>query len=323
MAEAFINQLLRIENSIQPHSSGEPCIICLTECGTLSPDDGIVEWEIRLPCKHTVGSRCIATWLNPTGAANNSCPLCRYVFFPAQPRPYLEHGVFEDGQIDEADSDGNGTAGRSNYNLNYAPWVPVNRSVGRREDEGIESDQDAALTAEDFDVREIEHAHMLRRSARPRETTRDDDEEMHEESIGEDGDEDGMSEYDRLYATELETTKTMCETYCYRLSLDAHPRAIAISQRIADKTYTWCRLAGHTPSSTAAVAIYVASHLIGVPKTARTVHMMTGVDADEVSGTDYPEWIREALLDEEMLVMIGRGGRGVVLRLMPRPWFRR
>ena len=51
--------------------------------------------------------------------------------------------------------------------------------------------------------------------------------------------------------------------------------------------------------------------------------MMTGVDADEVSGTDYPEWIREALLDEEMLVMIGRGGRGVVLRLMPRPWFRR
>ena len=84
MAEAFLNQLLRVENSVQaqPNSSSEPCIICFRDCGTLCPESGIVEWEIRLPCKHIVGSRCIAKWLDPTGSAKNSCPVCRYVFFP-------------------------------------------------------------------------------------------------------------------------------------------------------------------------------------------------------------------------------------------------
>ena len=95
MAEAFLSDLLRVENSVQPNSS-ERCIICLTECGTLCPETGIVEWEIRLPCHHVVGSRCIAKWLGPTEGANNRCPICRYVFFPAQPRPYLEHGITGD-----------------------------------------------------------------------------------------------------------------------------------------------------------------------------------------------------------------------------------
>ena len=94
MAEAFRSELLRIENRVHP-STDQPCIICLTGCDTLCSETGTVEWEVRLPCKHTVGSRCIAKWLDPLGVANNSCPVCRYVFFPAQPRPYLEHGTFD------------------------------------------------------------------------------------------------------------------------------------------------------------------------------------------------------------------------------------
>ena len=57
----------------------------------MNTSTGVVEWEIRLPCGHSVGSSCIVTWLRD----NNSCPACRKTFFPAQPRPYLEHGIFE------------------------------------------------------------------------------------------------------------------------------------------------------------------------------------------------------------------------------------
>ena len=45
-----------------------------------------MELRVRLPCEHVVGSGCIAVWLR----TNNSCPLCRRVFFPAHPEQYLE-----------------------------------------------------------------------------------------------------------------------------------------------------------------------------------------------------------------------------------------
>ena len=101
MAEAFRSQLLRDENRVQP-CSDQPCMICLTQCDTLCPETGIVEWEVRLPCKHTVGSSCITKWLDPSGAANNTCPMCRYVFFPKRPRPYLEHGIFDGDDLTPA-----------------------------------------------------------------------------------------------------------------------------------------------------------------------------------------------------------------------------
>ena len=101
MAEAFRSQLLRDKNRVQP-CSDQPCMICLTQCDTLCPETGTVEWEVRLPCKHTVGSICITKWLDPSGAANNTCPMCRYVFFPKQPRPHLEHGIFDGDDLTPA-----------------------------------------------------------------------------------------------------------------------------------------------------------------------------------------------------------------------------
>lgn len=66
-----------------------------------SSETGVIECEISLPCSHRVGSACIATWLR----TNNTCPVCRRVFFPAQPRPYLEGDVLEDDGVDSMDDE--------------------------------------------------------------------------------------------------------------------------------------------------------------------------------------------------------------------------
>ena len=92
MSAEFLAKILKIENSLKS-SSGQPCCICLQDFGTLSPETGVIECGVALPCCiASVGSSCIATWLR----SNNTCPVCRHVFFPAQPRPYLEHGIMAD-----------------------------------------------------------------------------------------------------------------------------------------------------------------------------------------------------------------------------------
>ena len=95
MAEAFLHELLQPQNSV--NNPDERCSICLEGYGSLSRETGSIEIEIRLPCTHTVGSACIVTWLK----TNNTCPICRHEFFPAQPRPYLEHGIMEDEESDD------------------------------------------------------------------------------------------------------------------------------------------------------------------------------------------------------------------------------
>ena len=93
MAQEFLNQLLRIENTVQVDGLEAPtCMICLESYGSLNSSNGAVECSIRLPCNHLVGSICIATWLRD----NNSCPLCRRTFFPAQPRLTLEHDIMHE-----------------------------------------------------------------------------------------------------------------------------------------------------------------------------------------------------------------------------------
>ena len=100
MAQKFLYQLLRMENRVQnKHDEEERCFICMEEYGTLSRETGAIEVEVRLPCNHCTGSACIATWLKD----HNSCPICRREFFPAQPRPHLEHGTMDDDEEDEED----------------------------------------------------------------------------------------------------------------------------------------------------------------------------------------------------------------------------
>ena len=76
--QEFISSLVDIANSVQVEE-GEECIICKEEYGTTSSETGKVERKIHLPCNknHTVGSKCIETWLNE----HNTCPICRHEFF--------------------------------------------------------------------------------------------------------------------------------------------------------------------------------------------------------------------------------------------------
>ena len=98
MSEAFLYELLQKSNIAS--LEGEKCVICLDKYNTPSRETGTSEVAIRLPCNHIIGSACIATWLKD----HNSCPICRREFFQAQPRPHLEHGVF-DGQESEDEGD--------------------------------------------------------------------------------------------------------------------------------------------------------------------------------------------------------------------------
>ena len=87
MAEEFCRALLRTSNIVaSSDTEDQNCIICLQETGKMSLETGLVELKVRLPCEHVVGSGCIAVWFR----TNNSCPLCRRVFFPAHQEQYLE-----------------------------------------------------------------------------------------------------------------------------------------------------------------------------------------------------------------------------------------
>lgn len=58
MAEAFLSQLLLVENRVQNDDS--QCCICGHDYGSLRPDSGTIECQIRLPCNHSIGSGCIS-----------------------------------------------------------------------------------------------------------------------------------------------------------------------------------------------------------------------------------------------------------------------
>lgn len=96
----FLFQILNIENVVQANE-GEECLICRERYGTPSSEIGEIERQIRLPCdpKHTVGSSCIATWLQE----HNTCPICRHELFPAPEIEYDDDDENEDDSEEEQD----------------------------------------------------------------------------------------------------------------------------------------------------------------------------------------------------------------------------
>ena len=77
----FLSRLLRKENTVKAAKNQE-CLICKEEYSASRSRSEISEVQVRLPChqKHTVGSNCITIWLKD----HNTCPVCRYEFFPAE-----------------------------------------------------------------------------------------------------------------------------------------------------------------------------------------------------------------------------------------------
>ena len=80
MADQFLRQLLATQNQVSSDEKHSQCSICLENCGEMAPETGLIERAVRLPCEHVVGSGCITQWLQ----TNNTCPICRRVFFPAE-----------------------------------------------------------------------------------------------------------------------------------------------------------------------------------------------------------------------------------------------
>ena len=200
MAEAFLQNLLQQHKSIQ--NEDQRCAICLEGYGTISLENGTLEVEMRLPCNHTVGSACIAQWLKD----RNSCPICRREFFPAQPRPYLEHGVMDSEEIDRAGDPRN--------------------------------------------IRELN------------------------------------------------------EEYCAQLGLDEESGMVSwlVVQNVLDSGLL---RDVHTDWCIVSVAMYMASHLIGEPRSPREIAAITGVEADHIRATyDAIYGHREELADVEVLCML-------------------
>lgn len=121
--------------------------------------------------------------------------------------------------------------------------------------------------------------------------------------------------------TDLETIKTMCETYCHRLDLASRSsRVITVSQHLAGNIHVACMFHFCGPSPMAAVAVFVASHLLGVPTTLLRVSMMSGVDGCDILSLYrlfFFSLIEADLIDDEILAMVGRGDFNTVLGYLP------
>jgi len=107
---------------------------------------------------------------------------------------------------------------------------------------------------------------------------------------------------DQPYQTTTSTSaRDLCVRYCSQLGLKTQ-QFVKVSQGLADKMSTVGDLAGRSPLSVAAACIYMASHLLGKPKTAKEISQVAGV-SDGTIRTAYkflyqdrerliePEWI--------------------------------
>ena len=136
----------------------------------------------------------------------------------------------------------------------------------------------------------------------------DEDTSVQEEA----NDEEGSASRDRIRHYDPDLV-SMCESFSYRLHLDAIPSAINISIRIAERIHFCCRLVGHSTASVAAVAVFVASHVVRAPKAVHWVSMMSGVEVDAI--VNVYSWLhgardRVGIVDEETLAMVRRRGDG-------------
>ena len=89
---------------------------------------------------------------------------------------------------------------------------------------------------------------------------------------------------------DLETIRRMCETYCYRLNLDANPRIIQISQGLAERAYVLCRLVAPSRACIAAFSVLSISRLTRTPRSLSRVSEISGVDSAEIDGLVRHIW---------------------------------
>ena len=202
MAAEFCAALLRTSNIVPlSDTKDQKCVICLQEIGKMDPGTGVAESQVRLPCEHVFGSSCITVWLR----TNNSCPLCRRVFFPA---------------YGESDS----------------------------EDTNVQNQE------EDYEDYEWEA-----------EEEEEEQEEIEDMLVGN------------------------CQNYCFQLSLGS--TTIRLAQaiiKIARRMYPFCDAVGTDYDMNAVrlvtMAIYIASHFTGHPRSPREICGVNDANGDSIRG---------------------------------------
>jgi transcription initiation factor TFIIB len=111
---------------------------------------------------------------------------------------------------------------------------------------------------------------------------------------------------DKYQTTTSTNAKDLCVRYCSLLGLK-NPQFVKVSQGLADKVSTVPDLSGRSPLSVAAACIYMASALLGKPKSAKDISLVAGV-SDGTIRTSYKYLYqdRERLIEPEWI----EGGRG-------------
>lgn len=102
-------------------------------------------------------------------------------------------------------------------------------------------------------------------------------------------------------ATTSTNARDLCVRYCSLLGLQGQ-QFVKVSQGLADKMSTVGDLAGRSPLSVAAACIYMASHLLGKPKTAKEISNVAGVSDGTIrTAYKYLYQDRERLIEPEWI----------------------
>ena len=113
------------------------------------------------------------------------------------------------------------------------------------------------------------------------------------------------------YATTTSTdAKELCDRFCSQLQLSY--RCTDLSKGLAVKMQSGGSLAGRSPLSVAAVCIYMASYLMGTPKSPKDISTVAGVSDGTIRTAYklvYPD--RDTLVEAKWL----EPGKAVMTRL--------
>lgn len=111
----------------------------------------------------------------------------------------------------------------------------------------------------------------------------------------------GMPGQDNFKTTTSTSAKELCLRYCSQLGLKSQ-QFVKVSQGLADKMSTVGDLAGRSPLSVAAACIYMASYLLGKPKTPKEISMVAGVSDGTIrTAYKYLYQERERLIEPEWI----------------------
>jgi transcription initiation factor TFIIB len=107
---------------------------------------------------------------------------------------------------------------------------------------------------------------------------------------------------DNPYQTTHSTNAAdLCIRYCNQLGLNGQ-QFVKVSQGLAEKMSTVGDLAGRSPLSVAAACIYMASNLLGKPKSAKEISQVAGVSDGTIrTAYKYLYQERERLIEPEWI----------------------